>query len=178
MRTPVFEEVQRLREQPWIWPALVTLTLAIFLPIGIGAHQQLVLGNPWGDRPMSDQGMIYFLLFISLCWGSAMFLLLSLTLYTKIDDQGIHVRLFPINPFWQRIPFDSISEVSFEKRFKLFDGGGIGHNRNIIKRQKSLKIWGGKHMAIRTTDGRRTLIGTQKLDELQWTMKKIITDSR
>jgi hypothetical protein len=178
MKATWFEESQRLRDNPWVWPLLAILTLSIFLPFGMGIYQQLVLGEPWGKEPMGDNEMIYLSIFLTVCWAIAMFMMLFMKLEIKIDEEGIHYRFFPISPSWKLIRIDEIAEFSFEKKYKLFDGRGIGHHRNIFKKQRSFKIGGGKHLAMKMTDGRRLLLGTQNLDGLEWAMKKLMVKTK
>jgi hypothetical protein len=51
-----FREVQTFR-QPWIWALLIVLTLVAVVFFGYGMIKQLVFGQPWGDRPLSDSAL-------------------------------------------------------------------------------------------------------------------------
>ena len=54
----VFREVQRF-SQPWLWGLILLPTcLGCIGLFGWGMVQQLVLGRPWGDRPMSDVALL------------------------------------------------------------------------------------------------------------------------
>jgi hypothetical protein len=174
MRNAWFEEVQRFRDNRWIWAFLVFMTLTIFAPIGIGMHHQFVLGEPWGNEPMSDNGFITLLIFVFFAWGSALFILITMKLETRIDESGIHYRFFPLKPSWRVITPGEISAFTFEKKYKLFDSGRIGHHYNFFKNQRSFKIFGGKHIAITKAEGSRLLLGTQNLEAMEWAMKKLM----
>jgi hypothetical protein len=168
-----FEEVQRFRDNRWIWAFLAFMTLSIFLPLGFGMHQQFILGEPWGKEPMRDDGFITLMIFVTIAWGIALFMLISMKLETRIDEHGIHYRFFPLKPSWRLITPGEIREFTFEKKYKFFDSGKIGHHYNVFKKQRSFKIWGGKHIAITMTEGNRLLLGTQNLEEMEWAMKKL-----
>ena len=80
-----FKEVQRFSNLIWL----------LLVPIGIlilyGAVKQLGFGEPFGDNPMSDVGLIltaFLVLSIAL-------LFLLLRLETTINEEHIHFRFFP-----------------------------------------------------------------------------------
>lgn len=170
-----FDEIQRLRDNRWLWAFLVFMTLTIFLPLGFGMHQQFVLGQPWGNEPVNDKGFIILMVFVAVSWGVAMFMLISMTLETRIDENGIHYRFVPLKPKWRTIRIEEIRTFTFEERFKFFDSGKIGHHYNVFKKQRSFKIWGGKHIAITLSEGSRLLLGTQNLEAMEWAMKKLMS---
>ena len=81
-----FEEKQRFT-QWWIW-------IFILLPLGIalyGCYQQLWLGTPMGNKPLSNNGLIIFTLFGI---GFVFFFWIN-QLITRIDATGIHVHFYP-----------------------------------------------------------------------------------
>lgn len=169
-----FEEIQQLRNNHWIWALLVVMTLAVFLPLGFGVHQQFVIGEPWGNEPMNDNGFIALLFFVTLSWGVASFMLISMKLETRIDERGIHYRFFPLKWRWRHIMPAEIGNFSFEKKYKFFDSGKIGHHYNVFKNQRSFRIAGGEHIAITLTNGSRLLLGTQNVEAMEWAMKKLM----
>ena len=46
-------EKHRFR-QIWLWALLLVVTAVILGPMSVGAYQQFVVGEPWGDRPLPD----------------------------------------------------------------------------------------------------------------------------
>ena len=71
-----FKEEQKFT-QWWLWLILIPIGI---LPI-FGIYKQLILGEQFGDKPMSDLGLIIFSVFIFSLIG----LFLKMKLKTSID---------------------------------------------------------------------------------------------
>ena len=81
-----FKEVQKF-SQWWIWVLIIGLGI---LPI-YGIYQQLYLGEPFGDKPMSDMGLVLFAVLMS----ALIVLFLSVQLKTEITKYEIYFVFFP-----------------------------------------------------------------------------------
>ena len=57
MSRVVFREVQKFR-QTWVWVLVLGILGPLVVLFGSGLVQQLGSGRPWGNRPMSDGGLI------------------------------------------------------------------------------------------------------------------------
>ena len=81
-----FKEEQKFR-QWWLW---LILTGIAILPI-YGIYKQIILEVKFGDKPMSDAGLIIFCLvifsFIAMFW--------FMRLKTEIDKNEIRMNFFP-----------------------------------------------------------------------------------
>lgn len=148
----VFKEEQKIT-QWWLWLLLIALGLFII----VGLYKQLMLGEPYGSKPMSDLGLIIFAI---LMFGFiAMFYLI--TLKTVIDENEIHIHFFPFfkkHLSWQDIDTAEIVNYGF------VGGWGIRISR---KYGKVYNIRGNKGLEIRLKSGKKIMIGTQKEDELR-----------
>ena len=80
-----FEENQKFT-QWWLWTILIGITL---IPI-YGFYKQIILGEQFGDKPLSNFELIIFLLlmivFIGFFW--------KMELRTNIDNEGIKINFF------------------------------------------------------------------------------------
>ena len=83
----VFREKQQFR-QWWIWLLLSPLIIVTLYVV----FNQLVLGEPVGDNPMSDLGVVLFSVF-AIC---IIFFIWYLRLETTINKQGINMRYRPV----------------------------------------------------------------------------------
>jgi hypothetical protein len=173
MATPYFEEVQRLRDNAWIFVLIAVVALASLAPLVYGLYWQVGRGIPWGDKPMTDEALIILTIFILITVIVMVFMLANLKLETRIDSEGVHYRMFPIKRRWKTIKPSDIVDYSLDRRYKLFEKGGVGFHRNILKKTTSLKIWGGKHITIQFHDGHKIMLGTQNLDGIEWAMRKL-----
>src|SRR5689334_7881789 len=103
MERPYFEESQWLRHTRWIWFILVPGILALLIPFLYGLYWQVLRGEPWGDKPLTDSGLIATSLVTVAGLVLVMFIILSVKLETRIDRDGIHYRFFPNKPKWNLI---------------------------------------------------------------------------
>lgn len=169
-----FEDVQRVRDNAWIWMLIVGISLTALIPLIYGIYWQLVQREPWGDQPLSDEGLIFLFLFVLGSLALMTFLLLSLKMEMRIDDEGIHYRFVPIKNKWQLITKGEIAEYHYEKRFRFIDAPGFGHHRNRLSKTRSFRIRGGNHLSLKFHDGQKLLLGTQNLSGIEWAMKRLM----
>lgn len=168
-----FEEVQRLRDRPWILVPILAVALSATLPLYYGLYWQVGHGQPWGDKPMSDAGIVFMTVFVSASVILLGFVLLTLRLEVKIDAAGIHYRMYPVKQRWRTVSLDQIEKYELKRRYNLFESAGIGHHRNVIQRSRSFKMWGGKHLRLTLTNGETLMLGTTDLTGLDWAMRKL-----
>jgi hypothetical protein len=148
----VFVEKQKFT-QWWLWLLLLGLGL---IP-AIGVYQQLILGEPFGSKPMPDIGMVIFALFM---FGFiAMFYFI--TLKTEIDQNEIRIHFFPF--FKKQIRWQDIKNAEVIK-YGFVGGWGI---RLGTKYGPVYNIKGKIGLALELKTGKKLLIGTQKEDELK-----------
>src|SRR5688572_29132153 len=124
MSRTYFDEIQTVRENPWILILMVVSALAAIIPLGSGVYWQLVKGVPWGDESLTDEGLVSPFVFIVLVCLVSLFMILSIKLEVKIDDQGIHYRFRPIKWRWQLISKEEIETFSLENKFRFFEAPG------------------------------------------------------
>ncbi|MDW5290345.1 hypothetical protein [Formosa sp. PL04] len=154
-----FKEEQKFT-QWWVWVLLFGIGI---LPI-MGIYKQFILGEKFGNMPMSNFGLIVFSIFIFTL--IAMFWFVKLK--TEIDQNEIRIHFFPflkkhIN--WKEIKSAEIVNYGF------VGGWGI---RLWTKYGTVYNTKGNKGLAIELLDGNKFLIGTQKEIELNNTVKKMI----
>jgi hypothetical protein len=174
MQRTYFEEVQTFRENRWVPVLVIAISAFTLLPIAYGMYQQLVTGVPWGDKPMSDNGLILMFLSVLVSIGIAASVVLLSRLEVEVNEQGLRYRYFPITFKWQLVTPDNIESYTLEKRFRIFQSGGFGYNRNILRQRRSYRIRGGRHLSLKLKNGQQVLLGTQNPEGLEWAMKKLI----
>ena len=84
----LFKETQRFN-QLWIWIPLVVLDIFFLYQAG----KQLFMGVPFGDHPMTNLGLVLYLVLMFLF--NLLFYFLKLE--TAITEDGIYVRFFSIS---------------------------------------------------------------------------------
>ncbi len=164
MDDPVlFREEQRFR-QPWLWGLLVGMTAATLVPVVWGTVQQLVLGRPWGGRPMSDAGLV------AVCAGIVVFdaaivgLFASARLTTEVVRDGVRLRFRPLHRRWRTMAVSDIEEVGATDYRPILDYGGWGIRFGPGGR--AYTVSGHRGVQLHLSGGRRLLVGSQRADAL------------
>lgn len=152
-----FKEEQKFT-QWWLWLILIPIG---FLPI-IGIYKQIILGEPFGDKPMPNMGLILFAIFIFSLLG--LFILMKLK--TEINNDKIKMSFFPFvqkTTKWTEIKSAEVVNYGF------VGGWGI---RLWTEYGTVYNIKGNKGLAIELLNGKKYLIGTQKEIELNKIVKR------
>jgi len=157
--TSLFKEDQRFT-QWWLWLILIPIGV---LPV-VGIFKQLILGEEFGDNPMSDFGLILFAVFVFALLG----LFLMMRLKTEIDQNEIRMSFIPFVK--KRIKWTEIKKAEVVN-YGFVGGWGI---RLSIEYGTVYNIRGNKGLAIELRNGKRFVIGTQKEKELSSIVEKAI----
>lgn len=153
-----FKEEQRLT-QWWLWLLLIMMGL---LP-AFGIYKQLLLGEPFGDKPMSNTGLIIFAIITFLLIA----MLGLLRLKTEINQNEIRMSFFPFakkQVNWNEIKSAEVINYGF------VGGWGV---RLWTKYGTVYNMKGNKGLAIELLNGEKFLIGTQREQELDKVLKRI-----
>lgn len=160
----LFAERQKFR-QWWIWLILVGIN-GFFL---FGVFQQVFGGRQFGDRPMSNEGLL-FSLGLSLLLT---FVFINLRLDTQLKQDGIYVKFFPFHLTFKVYPWDEISKSFVRKYNPISEYGGWGLRLGLFGKGKAYNVSGNKGLQIEFTNNKRLLIGTNKPGELTETLTKM-----
>ncbi len=154
---PSFTEIQRFN-QWWLWLILIGAAL---IPT-YGLFQQLILGKPFGSKPMSDPGLLLF-------FGGMWFLLgffRWMELRTEIDERGIRVRLRPFSS--ESFKWDQIEHL------ELIRYGFVGYGLRFSPKYGTVyNASGNKGLAVSLKSGSRYVIGTRDPERLKETLRAL-----
>ena len=149
-----FREVQLVRCS-WIWlPAAVPACIFAY-----GIYQQIILGRPWGDRPMPDDML--------LAAGALMLLLpvwlLNARLITEVRDEELEIRFLLL---WPRrlIPFRIIRKVEVRTYRPLAEFRGWGVHWNFVG--WTYNVRGNRGVELELSGRDPVLIGSERPEEL------------
>jgi hypothetical protein len=155
----LFEEKQSFR-QLWLWMVLLTINGILVY----GMFQQFVLHIPFGNNPMSNNGYILTVIFIMVF--NAFFFMLQLR--TRIDEEGIFIRFFPIHRKYKSYLWTSICKAYIREYKPIREYGGWG------LRLGAYNVSGNKGLQLEFKNGDKLLIGTNKPDELNAVIQQLI----
>ncbi|NGM62867.1 hypothetical protein G5B30_13195 [Sphingobacterium sp. SGG-5] len=153
----LFVERQRFK-QWWIWLILLILN-GFFL---YGVFKQVVGGQQFGDKPMSDTELL-------IATGLTIILTLlfvSCRLVTQVKVDGIYVRFFPFHLKYKRYPWDILTKCYVRVYSPISEYGGWGLRFSFFGKGKAYNVSGNKGLQLEFTNGKKLLIGTNKSEEL------------
>ena len=153
--SPTFREVQKFR-QFWI-TALVLIPAVVSV---YGAYQQLVLGQPFGDNPASDNIMVILTFIFGFLFPAFIF---SMKLVTEVRSDGVYVRFFPFHLSFKKFAYSEINSYKAVHYSALRDYGGWGIRYG--KNGKAYNISGNDGIMLEFSNGKHLLIGSQRTHE-------------
>jgi hypothetical protein len=158
-----FVEEQRFRQ--WWLILLVLFVVAVTaIPFGSGMVQQLVSGQPWGDKPLPDGALVGVGIFaIGIPLGVA-WLLLAARLTTTVGDATLHVQLWPIHRKRKELDLMRLTKIEAQTYRPLRDYGGWGVRRG--RKGWAYNVSGDRGVLLTYDDGETVLIGSQRDAEL------------
>jgi len=147
--------------QTWLWAILIIVNL---IPV-YGIYKQMVLGEPFGNNPMSNSGL--FLLLFPLLGSLVFFRLLQLS--TTITKEQINIRFFPFTNKtikWNEVKSAEVINYGFVGGWGIRMGTKYGTVYNI-RRDKGL--------FLQLKNGKKLCVGTQREEELRDVLNNIFT---
>lgn len=160
----LFSEKQRFT-QWWLWLILLVANGIL----GFGLYKQLVLGQPFGNKPMSSAGLLIMALIIL----GITLLLANFRLDTRIKRDGIYVRFFPFHLHFNYYPWQTLIKSYVRQYSPIAEYGGWGLRVGILEKGTVLSVSGDKGLQLEFADNKKLLIGTTKPDALTATLLEI-----
>jgi hypothetical protein len=161
MSRVVFREVQKFR-QPWVWVLVLGVLGPLVVLFGSGLVQQLGSGRPWGNRPMSDGGLIIASLITFAIAVAVVWLMLALTLVVEVRDDALHVHFNPLKR--RTVAYSDIVHVEAVRYRPIVEYGGWGLRRG--RNGWAYNVSGNQGVRLDLRDGSDLLLGSQRFVEL------------
>lgn len=160
----LFTERQKFK-QWWLWLILIGIN-ALFL---FGVFKQVNGGQQFGDKPMSDTGLLITTGLTILLT----FLFINCRLDTIIKKDGIYVRFFPFHIKFKYYTWDTLTKSYVRQYSAITEYGGWGLRLGLFGKGTAYNVSGDKGIQLEFTNNKKLLIGTNKADELTAVLKKI-----
>jgi len=173
MERLIYREEQSFRQSiiPWIILVAILFMVGGF---GVGFYQQLYLGKPYGDEPMSNNGLIWSSV-LSFVVISALFLLiLGGNLVTEIWSDGIRYKFTPLIRKIKHISLADIASVEVAKYNPIIEFGGWGWRKRFLSRKTAYNIRGRIGIRVVMKNGSQIMFGTQKQEEMKRAVDKML----
>jgi len=159
----LFEEVQQFR-QAWVWVITLPSSLLVLGIFVYGIYKQILLGRPWGDRPMPDAQLVLVSIFGSALAVGLPWLFHAMKLVVRVAGGYLQVRFFPfVN---RRVPLEQVAHREARIYHPLREYGGWGIRYGGRRRGWAYTVSGHFGVQIELKNGERLLVGSQRADEL------------
>ena len=172
MEKVLFTEEQRFT-QWWLWVILILAVLSVFIPFAVGIYTQEVLDKPFGENPMSTEGLFVTGIFSVVFMGFIFFIMMRSKLKTKITTHGIYFSYPPIFSKWKKIVPDEIHNYNIRKYRAGWEYGGYGMKKRR-KYGQAYIVSGNIGLQLYLKNGKKVLIGTQRKQALEFAMEKLM----
>lgn len=150
MSLPLFTETQRFR-QPWLWVVLGAATL-------VSLYAMSSTGTGRGGSVVSGALMVGLL---ALFW--------SFRLETRIDEEALRYRLFPLQLRERTIPWETVERAWVRRYRPLREYGGWGLRWGPGGR--AVNVSGDEGLQVVLKNGDRLLLGTGQGSRIRTTLE-------
>ncbi|MEA3274042.1 MAG: hypothetical protein U9Q81_01820 [Pseudomonadota bacterium] len=158
-----FKEEQRFT-QWWLWLILVPIIVGAVIFMVASTYQQLILGEPFGDRPMSNLGLVVANLFTLLVGVGLPVAILTTKLAVFVERTQLRVKFSYLAN--KRVPVSEIASFRVVNYSPIREYGGWGVRYSLKGKRWAYNVKGNIGVEIDLADGRKWLIGSQRPEEL------------
>jgi hypothetical protein len=159
-----FFESQHFRQR-WIWVLLIAVMLPVLGLFGYGLYQQVVLGRPFGDEPLSNAALIAIIAANVLVLLGTIALMWYAHLDVAVRDRELVIRFVPFHLRPRRIALDEIAEAQARRYRPIAEYGGWGIRYGF--KGMAYNVSGDEGVQLTLRNGKRILIGSQRSGELE-----------
>lgn len=173
MERLIYKEEQSFRQSfiPWIMIVSILIMIGGF---GVSIYQQLYLGKPYGDEPMSNNGLIWSSILSFVVMSTVFIFILSGNLVTEIWSDGIRYKFSPLVRKMKHIPLSEIASVDVSKYRPIAEFGGWGWRKRLISRKTAYNVSGNIGIRVIRNNGSQVMFGTHKQDEMKRAVDKMM----
>lgn len=176
MNRIIFSEQQSFRQTVWIWMIIIPVAFGTSLLMLYGFYQQIVLGEPWGDKPMSDTLLTGFTIGVIIIEALTVWAISSLRVSIEITDDEFRYRFFEYLTKWKTFTRHDIVNYSIEK-YSWWRGRGLGFRKEPFSKTVRMIIKPDYILTLNVKDGRTILMSTGNKEELERAMRKLLSNS-
>lgn len=169
----LFEEVQSFRQKTWLLVLIAATSLGVVLPFFYGMYWQIIKGEPWGNRPMTNDGLVATSIAVFVLMGLILWLIFNIRLETRVDEEAIYFRFFPNQWKWSAAYRHEIASYEIRK-IGFWGSSSWGFNNYVFKKMKAMTISGNQVLEIKLKNDHRLRIGTQDSVALERAMNKMM----
>ncbi len=144
---------------------------------GIGLYKQLGQGQPWGDEPMSDMGLIIVTIAVNIILIGTSLLMLKIKMIVEIRETGLFYRYPPFIIKEKKISNEEIERFEVRQYKPIQEYGGWGVRQRTHKLQEkgiAYNVRGNIGLQLFLKNGDKILFGTQRKEAITSAMSKMM----
>jgi hypothetical protein len=168
-----FEETQWLRETRWIWFVAMLWCLITYIPVVYAVYWQLIAGQPVGNRPLSDQGLIILSIALPVMTIIFISIVRMIRLHVYVDGTGIHYNFFPSSRGWRQIHRTEILAYEVREKKNFFEHLRRLYSNNRITKIRSMTIHGSMIVCLGLKNRWKIMIGTQRPEDFNRALRRL-----
>lgn len=173
MEKVLFTEEQRYT-QWWLYIIMLASLLSVLVPFSIGIYQQVVLDEPFGDKPISTGGLAVTGVFSVLIMALTVLIIFKSKLKTKVTNEALWVSFPPLMRKWKQIVPEEIERYEIRTYRAKREYGGYGLRKGRRRHGAAYTISGNIGVQLYFKNGKKLLIGTQKKQAFEYAMRKLM----
>lgn len=166
----VFVEEQPLRNNWFVYLA-AAIGIGTIGYFGYAMTKQIVLGEPFGDRPMSDPALLIVGGLYVLFGALLLFLFFRGGLVTEVRASGLFIRYFPFHRVFREIPLGGVRSCEARTYGPIREFGGWGIR--VGRGKRAYNVSGNRGVQLEYADGSVLLIGSRKAEQLASAIESI-----
>jgi hypothetical protein len=169
----IYREEQSFRNSiiPWI---MLVVMLFLIGGFSVSFYQQLYLGKPYGDEPMSDNNLIWSSIISFIVMSAVFVFILSGSLVTEIWSDGIRYKFTPLIRKMRHLPLSDIVSAEVEKYRPILEFGGWGWRKRFLTRKTAFNVSGRIGVRVTLKNGSQILFGTHQEQEMKRAVEKML----
>lgn len=171
-----YSEQQSFRQVFWIWAIIIPISVLSFLGILFGFYQQIIQGEPWGNKPMSDSGVITLTVVVLLGLVAMIWLITSMTLHIEITSEEFRYKFFAYFSKWKVIYRDQVVDYSIEK-YTFWKGGGFGYRVDPVSKTVRMILTPAYILTVKIKNQKTIMLSTKNKYGIERAMQKLMSKS-
>lgn len=166
MSQDYFYEDQRFN-QWWMWLLMGSGCLVFVGMAMMATYVQFIEGKPFGDKPMTDTGLVLFGVSSVVLTAGTVALFRSMRLETRVDRFGVSYRFSPFIRKWHIHYREEITHWEITRHFTC------GHGMHVGLKSRTISIRGRYKLALTLSSGKKLYLGTQLPEKFRQAMVRL-----
>ena len=175
MERSFFSEEQKF-SNVWLYLFVVIVFTIAIAPTAIALFSQIVLGNPGGEDPSSNESLLVLLFVLLIMFVLTLLLFSKMKLVTEVKNEGFFYKYPPFIIKFKLIRKEEIEKYEVRKYSPIREYSGWGIRYSWGKSGRAYNVKGNIGLQLYLFDGKKILFGTQRGDAIQRAMDKMMKE--